>query len=416
MSSTLSSASTVTVRPYQRRDLDELERLAKEQAEANEADPEAAQHQWQQINRWYGILKLLNLFPNPLQHLFSAYVAEQDGKICGIIQVSPFNRTRTTWKVEQVLVNPNGLSESNQKLSMDIGSLLLRHCFQTIWEARTWIIEVNINDKDTLALYRHNGFQPLAHMTYWSIEPDLLSALAEREPDLPNLLPVSNADAGLLHQLDTVSMPPLVRQVFDRHVIDFKTSLAKSAIETIRQRVDKCEITQGYVFESQRKAAIGFYRVELNRKGTQPHTAQLTVHPAYTWLYPELLAQMAQISQVAPEQTLSLASSDYQPEREEYLERIGATRTEHTLLMSRSVWHKLRETKPVSLEGLQLSEVLQGLQPARKPVPGRFSWLESVGRLSSVKGHNDVQRFNLTSDMSALHPSEPTDTDSSTDT
>ncbi|HEY9896781.1 MAG TPA: hypothetical protein V6D34_15470, partial [Candidatus Sericytochromatia bacterium] len=75
-------------------------------------------------------------------------------------------------------------------------------------------------------------------------------------------------------------------------------------------------------------------------------------------------------------QTLELASSDYQPEREEYLERIGATRVAHTLMMSRSVWHKLRESKlPMALDSLQLSEVLQGFKPARKPVPGRISLL-----------------------------------------
>jgi len=49
--------------------------------------------------------------------------------------------------------------------------------------------------------------------------------LATGEPDLPNLLPVSNADAQLLYQLDTASMPPLVRQVFDHNIHDFKTSL-----------------------------------------------------------------------------------------------------------------------------------------------------------------------------------------------
>jgi len=47
----------------------------------------------------------------------------------------------------------------------------------------------------------------------------------------------------------------------------------------------------------------------------------------------------------------------------------GANRVEHTLMMSRSVW-QLRESKFVSLEGLQWPEVLQGLQPARKPVGG----------------------------------------------
>jgi hypothetical protein len=51
-------------------------------------------------------------------------------------------------------------------------------------------------------------------------------------------------------------------------------------------------------------------------------------------------------------------------------------------MMSRSVWHKLREAKPVSLEGLHLSEVLQGFQPARKPVPSRISLIKSIPPLS----------------------------------
>jgi hypothetical protein len=42
------------------------------------------------------------------------------------------------------------------------------------------------------------------------------------------------------------------------------------------------------------------------------------------------------------------------------------------------VWHKLRESKLVSLEGLQLSEMLQSFQPTRKPVPGRMSWLGPI--------------------------------------
>jgi hypothetical protein len=44
------------------------------------------------------------------------------------------------------------------------------------------------------------------------------------------------------------------------------------------------------------------------------------------------------------------------------------------LLMARSVWHKIRETKPV-LDGLQLSKMLSGLQPTQKPVPGRIDRL-----------------------------------------
>jgi ribosomal protein S18 acetylase RimI-like enzyme len=369
------------IRPFQFRDLEEIERLAVHGLDdENPSCLLEMGQQLQQLRRWYGLLKGLSLFPNPLQHLFCTYVAEQNEQIRGLIQVSPFNRTRSTWRVDRVIV---GLAaeDAEQSLPSDVGSQLLRHCFQTIWEARTWLLEVNVNDKQTLALYRQNGFQPLAHMTYWSIAPELLKSLAEREPDVPNLLPVSNADACLLHQLDTASMPPLVRQVFDRHILDFKVSLPNAAVNRLKQRLSNTDVVRRYVFEPQRKAAIGYFKINLNRSGSQPHKAHLTVHPAYTWLYPELLSEMARTAQNHPDQSLQLASSDYQPEREEYLEQIGASRVEHTLLMSRSVWHKLRETKPVTLEGLQLSDMLQGFQPARKPVPSRFSLLDSIRQL-----------------------------------
>lgn len=368
------TSTSVTVRPVQYRDLDELARLTASDAGTEESGNLVdLGRQIRQIRRWYRPFRVLSVFPNPLQHFFGTYVAEQSGQLCGLIQVSPFNRTRSTWRVDHVMVGePLAPTNPEQPLSMDIGSQLLRYCFQAIWEARTWLIEVNVNDKATLALYRHNGFQTLAKMTYWEIAPEQLQSLADREPDLPNLLPISNADASLLHQLDTVSMPPLVRQVFDRHVIDFKTNLFGAMMGSLKRWMSHTDVVSGYVFEPQRKAAIGYFRVHLNRDGSKPHSAQLTVHPAYTWLYPELLAQMARATKDYPNQPLHLLSADYQPEREEYLEQIGAARIEHTLMMSRSVWHKLRESK-FALDGLQLSEVLQGLQPARKPVPGRFS-------------------------------------------
>lgn len=269
----------------------------------------------------------------------------------------------------------------------EVGSQLLKHCLENIWEARTWILEVNVNDKNHLALYRENGFQPLAQMTYWRITAAQIAELAKEEPNLPNLLPISNTDAPLLYQLDCMSMPPLLRQIFDRHIQDFKSNFLQTAINKIRQWLEQTEVVRGYIFEPQRKAAIGYFRLESAKDGSRPHQAQLTVNPAYTWLYPQLIAQMCQIahhnqSPSSPPQPnnqgLELISADYQPEREEYLTKIGASPTENTLLMSRSVWHKIRETKP--LEGLQLSEVLQGLKPARTPIPSRISWVKSFSK------------------------------------
>jgi hypothetical protein len=291
-----------------------------------------------------------------------------------MIQVSPSNNSRSTWRVENIWVNGN--EPSPELLSDPQGAAfqLLRHCFETVWEARTWILEVNIHQKSTLALYRQNGFRPLAEMTYWTLPPALLGELAENEPDLPNLLPFSNADAQLLYQLDCMSMPPLLRQVFDRHTSDFKTNLLTALVTKVQQWCGNSEVSRGYVFEPQRKAAIGYFELILSKDGSCAHQAKLTVHPAYTWLYPKLLIKMAQISQKYGLQPLQLVSADYQHEREEYLEQIGAERREHTLLMSRSVWHKLREAKP---EGLQLAEMLQGLQTLpRTPIHSRMSWLK----------------------------------------
>lgn len=316
--------------------------------------------QWQRLSR----------LVNPLQPKEITFAAECKHAIHGVIQVSPFNSTRSTWRIDRVMVR----AESNQTLTLnlDLASLLLRHCFETLVEAHTWISETNIHDKFGLALYRQNGFQPLAYVTYWSIDANQIAALAENEPDLPNLLPVSNADAQLIYHLETASMPPQLRQVFDHQIQDFRTRSIAGLRSQLRRWLGQSESVSAYVFEPQRKAAIGYFSLRLSQDAGQPNRAKLTVHPAYTWLYPELMIQMAQVLQGSSNPTLQLASLDYQPERESYLREIDATEVEHTVMMSRSVWHKVRESRAVSIEGLQ--DVLQGLQPAGKAVPSRFSW------------------------------------------
>ncbi len=375
MTTSTPEKTKIAIRPVQYRDLEAIESLAASYCETDWYTCSVTLgRQLQQVRRWYGLLKFLSWFPNPFEHHLHVYVAEEAQKIRGWIQVSPFNQARTTWRVERVLEDVKSTQLELKSTKIDIASRLLRHCFETIWEARTWLLEVNIHQKKALALYRQNGFQPLAQMTYWAISPDLLEQLAQRDPDLPNLLPVSNADAQLLYQLDCVSMPPLLRQVFDRHIQDFKTSLLSAGVAQLQQWFTHTEVIRGYVFEPQRKAAIGYFKLELCKDGSRPHQAQLIVHPSYTWLYPKLVAQMAGIVSLVPPQSLHLTSADYQPEREEYLAKLGASEIEHTLLMSRSVWHKLRETKPS--EGVQWSEVLQGLRPVRTPIPSRMSWLK----------------------------------------
>ncbi len=378
MAATNGSKHQTIVRPLQYRDIDAIASLCQQVTIPDPAVKLQIEHLLKQMSRWYAPFQFLNIIPTPSLTDRALLVAECEQQVRGAISVSPFNRTRSTWHVEWVSIDRQSDTPEEVTGRSDIGSQLLRYCFEHIVDASTWVLEVDVNDNSALALYRQNGFQPLAHMTYWEIAPELLQELAQREPDLPNLLPVRNTDAQLIYQLDTVSMPPLLRQVFDRQVHDFKHNLMQTMVGKVRQWLQQKQSVSNYVFETQRKAAIGYYRLSLNtghQSGSEEHRthqAELTVHPAYTWLYPELMAQLARSCQYLPSQPLQLVSADYQPEREEYFQQIGAVRVKHSLLMSRSVWHKLREAKHLSLENLQIAEMLQSLQPSRQPLPNRI--------------------------------------------
>lgn len=409
MTLSVPQTNPINVRPLQYRDLEAIKALANKFVGQEISERLATvDRDIMQVSSWYGLKKFLRILPYSQKKDRRIYVAEKEQQILGLIQVSPFNSTGSTWRVERVLIDetlPQLETNASQKA---IGSQLLRYCLETIWEARTWILEVNINDKHHLALYRENGFQPLAKMTYWRLKWEVINELAQQNPDLPNLLPVSNADAALLYQLDCVSLPPLLRQIFDRHIPDFKNNIFERTISKVRQWLEKTEIIKGYVFEPQRKAAIGYFQLSFCFEHFLSYQAQLTVNPAYTWLYHEILVQMAKIAQKYANKNLNgqetdssfpsleLISADYQPEREEYLHKIGAYPVENTLLMSRSVWHKIRETKP--LDGLQLSDVLQGLKPARTPIPSRISWIQSM---------SDVYPKQQNYDIFSSQPTEP---------
>jgi hypothetical protein len=166
----------------------------------------------------------------------------------GAIHVVPFNRSRSTWQVKWVT-----------STNLAVGSQLLRYALETVLEARTWVLEIPIQERDTLALYRQNGFQPLAHCTYWHLHGSALTALAHAPVEAPTLSPVGNGDAYLRYQLDTLAMPPLVRQVFDRHPEDFAVPLWQTLWHQWRTWQGQSRWIRNYVFEPQRKAAIGYF-------------------------------------------------------------------------------------------------------------------------------------------------------------
>jgi hypothetical protein len=367
MSTSTNHKSSLQIRPLQYRDLNAIAFLLQERLDLEyKSYHDSLLRKIRKYQSYFGLLQLSHIFADSFCQNLYLYIAEKDGQIHGFIEVSPVNYNRTTWKVEQVLVNHN--TSLNHLLigNCSIGSQLLRYCFEKIWEARTWILEVNINEKNTIGLYRENGFQPIEQVTYWECNSNVLETLSQQDISLPNLLPVSNADSRLIYQLDCVCMPPMLRQIFDRHIEDFKRGIWQYFREQLQGWLNQIDTVRAYVVEPQRKAAIGYFQLEICKNGSQPHQANFLVHPAYTWLYPKLLSKMAELVKPFPDQSLIVSSCNYQAEREEYLVNLGAERKSHNLFMSRSVWHKLKETKTLDLS---LPEVLKGLKPAHNPIP-----------------------------------------------
>jgi hypothetical protein len=60
---------------------------------------------------------------------------------------------------------------------------------------------------------------------------------------------------------------PKYVQVFDRHIQDFKRGFLRAFLSNVQQWFSHTEVVSGYVFEPQRKAAIGYFQLRLSRNG-----------------------------------------------------------------------------------------------------------------------------------------------------
>jgi hypothetical protein len=132
------------------------------------------------------------------------------------------------------------------------------------------------------------------------------------------------------------------------------------------------------VCELQRQAAMGY--LWLDSHVQQPHLVDLTAHPAYVWLYPQLLSHLTRL--VVP-------CMDYQPEREACFRWASAVPQGGTLWLARSVWHKLREAKVNLQELLNLAAVLPQLLHPGICLPGSRTWH------NNFKGFSDDRWFGV---------------------
>ena len=93
------------VRPLQYRDIDAIANLCQQITTPDSAIAVQIDRLIKQLNRWYAPFQFLNIVPTPTFTDRVLLVAECDRQLRGIISVSPFNRTRSTWHVEWVAVD-----------------------------------------------------------------------------------------------------------------------------------------------------------------------------------------------------------------------------------------------------------------------------------------------------------------------
>lgn len=153
MSLSVQNTPKLVVRPLQYRDVEAINALVNEcVVRENSKRLVTIDRELEQVGSWYGLKRFLSFLPQSHYHGWRIYVAQRLEEVLGIIQVSSLNSTRSTWKVERVLLNSNSPHLELLKSQKEIGSQLLRYCLENIWEARTWMLEVNVNEK-TIWLY-----------------------------------------------------------------------------------------------------------------------------------------------------------------------------------------------------------------------------------------------------------------------
>lgn len=131
MTSSVPNTPKLVVRPLQYRDVDAINALVSEYVAREDSKRLLTiDRELQQVGSWYGLKRFLSLLPRSYYHGWRIYVAQQLQEVLGLIQVSSVNSTRSTWRVERVLLNSNAPQLEPLKDQKAIGSQLLRYCLK----------------------------------------------------------------------------------------------------------------------------------------------------------------------------------------------------------------------------------------------------------------------------------------------
>ena len=138
----MTKQAKVSIRQVQYRDLSAITRLV-QQEDSEIASPLeiGLEDHIEHTKNHYGLVKLLDVFPNPNQYSFHGYVLEVNGELVAFVKISPFNSSQSTWRVDQVVIDSSFPKLEYHGSARQPGSTLLRYCFDHVIEADFFEVE-----------------------------------------------------------------------------------------------------------------------------------------------------------------------------------------------------------------------------------------------------------------------------------
>lgn len=297
---------------YQRREVDIVRRI-------------------QKIQSIYPLVKILSCFPNPYQHMFELHVAEWDGKIAGLAQMSSRNHNHTRWHIENIAVHPDFRGKG-------IAKALLDHVFEYYNQkgALRFTLEVDVDNQPAIQLYEKTGFRKYTTLFYYKMAAKQLASfrdtetvtapvgLRQRQPD----------DTDALLALYQEIVPAAIRTVEERQRQDFALNLLEQGKDWLKKTIKRGDTHHWVVEDPQHKHLVASLDI-LAQYRNLPHVLQLMIHPAYSDLAEPLLKfALHQLAQVSINPVL-IGTFEYQQAKREAIKNTGFKKLTSDFLMVR---------------------------------------------------------------------------------
>ncbi len=291
----------------------------------------------EKIESVYPLVKLLSLFPNPYQHLFTVHVAESEGEIAGMAQMSPRNHSQTRWHVDNIAVHPNFRGKG-------IAQTLLNETFAWYSKrgAMRFTLEVDTSNAPAIKLYEKLAFRRYSSLYYYKMPPRTLAQYREMDsPEVhPGLRERKASDTEAIWELYQSTIPPYIRVVDDRSPADFALTPMQQGTEWLKKSLKRSETIHWVVEDSQRGCLAAHLDMYAQLRNL-PHVIQLTLSPGYGDLAEPLLKfALQQLAKVSINPVLIGA---YEPQRAKLdaIKSLGFKKLTSDFLMVRDTTNKL---------------------------------------------------------------------------